>query len=78
MSKVNGSRAANLVMLHMSGVSSTIARAYRSGERACNSAYACRDSEITKNQMRGWVAKAVVQSALTFKLLELSSSLVSL
>ena len=45
----------------------------RSGERACNSAYACRDGKmlvVTKNRttMRGRVAKAAVQSALTFKL----------
>ena len=44
-------------------------------------AYACRDGEmlvITKNRtMRGRVAKAAVQSALTFKLLEFLSSLVS-
>ena len=31
-----------------------------SGERACNSAYACRDGKMLKtNQMRGRVAKAV-------------------
>ena len=47
----------------------------QSGERACNSAYACRDGKmLVVTQICGRVAKAAVQSALTFKL---SSSLAS-